>query len=102
MKIDAETGILVLLENSTELQPVPIDPTPPDGKISADQATAIALNHAGISSKESVTGLEIEAEADDEYPHYDISFVYQGVEYEFEIGMYDGGKILDAEKEIND
>lgn len=102
MKIDAETGILVLMENSTELQPVPIDPTPPDGKISADRATTIALQQVGLSSTRLVSDFEIEADADDEYPHYDISFVYQGVEYEFEIGMYDGGKVLDKETEPED
>ena len=102
MKIDAETGTLMLKENSTELQPVPIDPTPPDGKISADRATTIALQQVGLSSTRLVSDFEIEADADDEYPHYDISFVYQGVEYEFEIGMYDGGQILDREAEPED
>lgn len=98
MKIDAITGALLLKETADGLQPIPT-PTPPDGKLSADQATSIALKQVGLSSKRLVTAFELEEDLDDSYPHYDISFVYQGVEYDFEIGMYDGGKILNIEKE---
>ncbi len=38
--------------------------------------------------KEDVTDLEWEIEADDENPHYDISFEYHGVEYGCKVGLY--------------
>ena len=100
MMIDAETGEVLLKEIPDGLHSGNTTIVPPDGKLSADQAVTIALNHAGISSKELVSRLEIEVDADDEIPHYEISFHYQGYEYSYEIGMYNGGKILDAEKEI--
>lgn len=100
MMIDAETGEVLLKEIPDGLHLGNTTIVPPDGKLSADQAVTIALNHAGISSKELVSRLEIEVEDDDEIPHYEISFHYQGYEYSYEIGMYNGGKILDAEKEI--
>ena len=102
MMIDAETGEVLLKEIPDGLHLGNTTIVPPDGKLSADQAVTIALNHAGISSKELVSRLEIEVDADDEIPHYEISFHYQGYEYSYEIGMYNGGKILDAEKEIDD
>lgn len=98
MKIDATTGALLLKESADGLQPIPT-PNVPDGKLSTDQATSIALKQVGLSSKRLVTDFELEEDSDDDHPHYDVSFVYQGVEYSFEIGMYDGGQILEAEQE---
>lgn len=100
MKIDAETGVLMLKETPDGLQPVPdTDPVPPDGKISADRATSIALQQVGLSSTRLVSDFELEEDTDAEHPHYDISFKYQGVEYSFEIGMYDGGQVVESEQE---
>jgi len=99
MKIDATTGALLFKEIPDGLQ---TSPTPPDGKLSADQATSIALNQIGLTSKDQVTDFELEEDRDDGQPHYDISFKYQGEEYEFEIGMYDGGSILNSTKEPTD
>lgn len=98
MKIDATTGALLLKESADGLQPIPT-PNVPDGKLSTDQATSIALKQVGLSSKRLVTDFELEEDSDDDHPHYDVSFVYQGVEYSFEIGMYDGGQILEAEQD---
>lgn len=99
MKIDATTGAVLSKEIPDGLQ---TSPTPPDGKLSADQATSIALSQIGLTSKEQVTDFESEEDRDDSPPHYDISFEYQGMEYEFEIGMYDGGSILSGTKEPAD
>lgn len=100
MKIDAITGALLLKETADGLQPIPTPtPTPPDGKTPTGLATSIALKEVGLSSQRLVSDFELEEDRDGNYPHYDISFVFQGVKYTFEIGMYDGGQILSVEKE---
>ena len=69
--------------------------TPPDGLITADQALQIALDYLGIQNVENP---EIEVDRDTNHPYYDISFIYDGHEYEFEIGLYKDEGILNWEK----
>ncbi len=61
-------------------------------EIDFEEALNIAYNHAGVNS-ESVYDREIEFE----YNHYEISFKYDGYEYEYEIST--DGTILKSEKE---
>ena len=96
MKIDATTGALLFKEIPDGFQPVP---TPPDGKLSAHQATYIALTHINLSSTDQVDNFQLREDPDGDIPHYDVSFRYQCYQYTLEISMYDGGQILSAEKE---
>lgn len=61
--------------------------------ITQAQAVTIALEHAGVSQSQ-ITGLKTEYEADS--GHYDVHFLLDGQEYEYEISAKDG-KILSFE-----
>lgn len=70
--------------------------TPPDGRITGDQALKIALDYLGITAVENHE-ITVDRESNDLY--YDISFIHDGYEYEFEVGLYGGQGILSWEKE---
>lgn len=80
---------------------VEITTTPPDGKISKQEAIETALRLTGITANDIGTKL-INCEEDtdelDEQAHYDINFIYQNYEYTYEIGMY-SAQVLSIEKE---
>ncbi len=57
--------------------------------ISMQQATEVALQDAGFSSSE-VESLSGNLDSDDEVRHYDVRFVSQGMEYDYEIKASDG------------
>ena len=71
---------------------------PPDGKIPIETALDFLFTNiqkipddgSGNSQipRKDVTNLEWEIDIDDGTPHYDISFHYQGMEYECEVGLY--------------
>ena len=65
--------------------------------ISMQQATEVALQDAGFSSSE-VESLSCNLDSDDEVRHYDVSFVSQGMEYDYEIKASDG-TILEKDRE---
>lgn len=65
--------------------------------ISMQQATEVALQDAGFSSSE-VESLSGNLDSDDEVRHYDVSFVSQGMEYDYEIKASDG-TILEKDRE---
>lgn len=65
--------------------------------ISMQQATEVALQDAGFSSSE-VESLSGNLDSDDELRHYDVSFVSQGMEYDYEIKASDG-TILEKDRE---
>lgn len=65
--------------------------------ISMQQATEIALQDAGFSSSE-VDSLSGNLDSDDDVRHYDVRFVFQGMEYEYEIKASDG-TILGKDRE---
>lgn len=65
--------------------------------ISMQQATEVALQDAGFSSSE-VESLSGNLDSDDEVRHYDVRFVSQGMEYEYEIKASDG-TILEKDRE---
>lgn len=81
-------------------RPVESDPTrPPETtpKLTAEEAKAIALEHAGFTA-EQVRYLHAEPELRDRVPHYDVEFQEGRWEYEYEIHA-ETGKILSFEKD---
>ena len=65
--------------------------------ISADQALANALSHAGLDQS-AIRELEMDSDLDDSTPHYSIDFKSGNLEYEYEISATDGA-ILKFEKD---
>lgn len=57
--------------------------------ISADEALARALSHAGLDQS-AIRELEMDSELDDSVPHYSIDFKSGNLEYEYEISATDG------------
>ncbi len=70
------------------------------GQISADEAYNRALKHAG-KKKGSVTLRKNELDFDDGIMKYEIKFVENGMEYEFDVDA-ETGRILKFEKEVWD
>lgn len=66
-------------------------------RISAEEAEAIALNHAGVNV-ETVNRIRTEFDYDDGRPEYDIEFHADGWEYDYEIHA-ESGEILRSEAE---
>lgn len=60
--------------------------------ISRQEAIEIALRHAGTTENQ-VTGLRTEYEVDDGVGHYDVRFLLDGKEYDYEISA-SNGKVL--------
>lgn len=82
-------------------EPKPTEPKPTTSKtISAEEAKAIALKHAGLTAGE-VKGLRAEFDRDDGRPEYEVEFRVGNWEYTYEIHG-ETGKILDWEKEYDD
>ena len=65
--------------------------------ISMQQAAEVALQDDGFSSSE-VESLSGNLDSDDEVRHYDVRFVSQGMEYDYEIKASDG-TILEKDRE---
>lgn len=65
--------------------------------IDGQKALDIALQHAGVNSRDAGE-VEIEDELDDDVPHYKVEFQANGVEYEYEIDAQ-SGTVLDAERD---
>ena len=63
--------------------------------ISRQEAIDIALSHAGVTEAQ-VTGLRTEYEVDDGVGHYDVRFLLEGKEYDYEISA-SNGKVLSFE-----
>lgn len=57
--------------------------------IGAEPAKKIALKHAGVSEKQ-VSALRVKREYDDGTACYEIEFIYNGAEYEYQIKASDG------------
>jgi len=66
-------------------------------KISEEEAIAAALKHAG-TTQDKVTGLRTEYEVDDGVGHYDVRFLLDDKEYNYEVSAADG-KILSFERD---
>ena len=98
-------------ETSKPAEPKPTEPPateppatqPPKAEkstLSADEAKAIALKHAGFSAGQ-VKGLRAEFDRDDGKPVYEIEFRADGYEYDYEIHA-ESGRILDYDRERDD
>ena len=83
-----EEGLDNLMDNTNST-------TKPD--ISEEKAVSIALEHAD-TTKDKVTGLRTEYEVDDGEGHYDVRFLLDGHEYDYEIHAKTG-KIISFEKD---
>ena len=91
----------------TETLPAPTAPpettvpsssaTQPAQPLTAEEAKAIALNHAGFT-QDQVKFLRAEYEIDDRIPQYDVDFVKGQWEYDYEIHA-ETGAILSFEKD---
>jgi len=68
--------------------------------ITADEAKAIALKHAGLSESK-VTGLRAEYDVDDGVKEYDVDFRSGDYEYDYTIHA-ETGKIISWDKEYDD
>ena len=79
-----EEGLNKIMSSSTHNQ-----------DISRQEALSIALNHAGVT-EDQISGLRTEYEVDDGVGHYDIRFLYNGQEYDYEISA-SNGKVLSFE-----
>lgn len=69
-------------------------------QITEEEAVSIALKHAGLT-KDQVTHLYARFGYDDMRPEYDVDFLYDGMEYDYEIHA-ETGKILQSEHELTD
>lgn len=103
--IHAETG--QILKGEKEYDPLKSAPAPteavpaePDAALTAADAQAIALAHAGFTA-DAVTRLRTEYDFDDGVPEFEVEFRVGGVEYEYEIHA-ETGAILSWEKERDD
>ncbi len=103
-------GSLVLLAacSDTHKSETPVNNTPPAtvsstqalNSISAERAAEIALAHAGVTN-EKAKFTKTQLDSDDAVPNYEIEFVADGYEYDYEIAVADG-KIIRAEHEKPD
>jgi len=69
-------------------------------QIAKEEAVSIALKHAGLT-EDQVTRLHTRFDYDDMRPEYDVEFLYDGMEYDYEIHA-ETGKILHSECELAD
>lgn len=70
------------------------------GQLTADEAKAIALNHAGLTENQ-VTGLRAEYDVDDGIPEYEVEFRQGKTEYDYEIHA-ETGEIRSWDKDLDD
>ncbi|MDO4400630.1 MAG: PepSY domain-containing protein [Coriobacteriia bacterium] len=84
----------------TEEATIDRETTGDDPYIGDQQAIEIALKDAGFAQAD-VTELEIELDADDAVPHYDIGFKQSGMEYDYDVDAATGD-IMSSESEVDD
>ena len=78
--------------------PVAENKTTASASVSLDEAIDIALKDAGIKREDALFRATPSLDSDDRVKHYDIEFINNGVEYEYEVSV-EKGVILNAEKE---
>lgn len=101
-EISAESGRITDFDKDFEgrLPAVKEEKKETSDEITAAEAKAIALKHAGLKESE-VTRLKAERDRDDGIVKYDVEFEKGRMEYDYEIHA-ETGKILKAEKEYDD
>lgn len=95
-EIDAHTGDVLKLDYDAEDWSAPPQDTS-ETRIGIDRAKSIALNHAGLTASQ-VRFVKADLARDDGRWEYEIKFIYETLEYEFEIDAYSGA-VLSYEKE---
>ena len=78
----------------------PAQPAADAKQITKEEAVSIALKHAGLTVDQ-VTRLRTQFGYDDMHPEYDVDFLYNSMEYDYEIHA-ETGKILHSECELAD
>ena len=102
--IHAETG--KILEWDREYEPRKSTEAPtavtevPVQRLTKDAAQNIALEHAGLT-EDQVTRLRTQYDREDGVPVYEVTFIYERWEYEYQIHA-ETGRILDWEKDYDD
>lgn len=82
-------------------EPKPTEPTKSEKTyISADEAKAIALKHAGLTADQ-VTGLRAKFDFDDRTAVYEVEFRAGRYEYDYDIHA-ESGRVLDSDKDRDD
>lgn len=76
--------------------PVPLSAVPDQSqKVTAEQVKALALKHAGFSAEDV---FKLRAEYDRKDNHWEVEFIHNGWEYEYDIDAV-SGEILTFEKD---
>ena len=70
-------------------------------QITLDEAKTIALNHAGVTESNAVF-TKAKLDYDNGIPEYDIEFIANNTEYDYEIGAKDGSILENSAKRIDD
>ena len=100
-EIDAKTGNIIKAEKEADDDVPPATDTPDTGNtITAEEAKAIALKHAGVKAEDAVFE-KAEKDHEDGRLVYEVEFKSAGYEYDYEIDAKTG-EILKAEKESDD
>lgn len=101
-EVNAKTGEVLKSEKEYD----PVKPAPavkeekPAAKLTAEEAKAAALKHAGLTASQ-VKGLRAEYDVDDGVPEWEVEFYADGMEYDYEIHA-ETGKIRSWDKERDD
>ena len=85
-QVDALSGVVLQTESAPLAQSAS---SPAEGSITAGDAKAKALAHAGLAETD-VTFIKAELDRDDGRVEYEGKIVYGGMEYEFEIDGHSG------------
>lgn len=100
-EIHAETGAVLRFKTEPAGRPAPTEPPAPKAteppateapkaeRLTKEEARDIALKHAGLG-KDQVSRLKVEFDYDDGVPTYDVEFVCNGWEYDYEIHAESG------------
>ncbi len=88
-EIDAVSGAIRKAEQESVGKGDSTKATAPSASVSLDDAKQIALSHAGIKASDA-TFTKAKADTDDGKPVYDIEFVADGIEYDYEIDAATG------------
>ncbi len=98
--IHAQTGAIAKVDKEYDpaKTPAPQTTQPPTSvRLTAEEVRAIALQHAGIA-EDQIRFLRVEFDFDDGVPRYEVEFVSNGREYEYDIHA-ETGAILSFDKD---
>ena len=96
--IHAETGEIIKVDKEYAPGSVPeTQPADTSARLTAEEVKAIALAHAGVGTDQ-LRFLRVEFDIDQGIPRYEVEFVSDGWEYEYEIHA-ETGTILSFDKD---